>query len=103
MATPHSSRPTSSQRPSLIAYLLLGIIHFYRYAISPLLAPRCRFYPTCSQYALDAIRIHGGVKGGWLALKRIARCHPLSEGGEDPVPPKAECGCCKKSSKLDRL
>lgn len=103
MATPHSSRPTSSQRPSLIAYLLLGIVHFYRYTISPLLAPRCRFYPTCSQYALDAIRIHGGVKGGWLALKRIARCHPLSEGGEDPVPPKAECGCCKKSSKLDRL
>lgn len=92
MATPHSPRQTSEQhlKPSLIAYLLLGIVHFYRYAISPLLGPRCRFYPTCSQYALDAIRIHGGIKGGWLTIKRISRCHPLSEGGDDPVPPR--CG-----------
>lgn len=98
MATPHSSRQTSEPdaKPSLIAYLLLGVVHFYRYAISPLLGPRCRFYPTCSQYALDAIRIHGGVKGGWLTFKRICRCHPLSEGGEDPVPPK-RCQCHKRS------
>ena len=102
MATPHSPPPESNARPSVIAYLLLGLVQFYRYAISPMLAPRCRFYPTCSQYALDAIRIHGGIKGGWLALKRILRCHPLSEGGEDPVPPKS-CGCCKDSQKSDRL
>ncbi|MDO4697555.1 MAG: membrane protein insertion efficiency factor YidD [Pasteurellaceae bacterium] len=92
MATSHSSSEKHA-KPSLIAYLLLGAVHFYRYAISPLLGPRCRFYPTCSQYALDAIRIHGGIKGGWLTIKRICRCHPLSEGGDDPVPPK--CGCKK--------
>lgn len=93
MATPHSPRKKYA-KPSLIAYLLLGVVHFYRYAISPLIGPRCRFYPTCSQYALDAIRIHGGVKGGWLTFKRICRCHPLSEGGDDPVPPK-KCECNK--------
>ncbi|MBV6524308.1 membrane protein insertion efficiency factor YidD [Ursidibacter maritimus] len=95
MATPHSSRPTNQTKPSVIAYLLLGLVHFYRYVISPLLGPRCRFYPTCSQYALDAIRIHGAIKGSWLTAKRLSRCHPLSEGGDDPVPPK--CHCDKKS------
>ena len=95
MATPHSSRPTNQTKPSLIAYLLLGLVHFYRYVISPLLGPRCRFYPTCSQYALDAIRIHGAIKGSWLTAKRLSRCHPLSEGGDDPVPQK--CHCDKKS------
>lgn len=102
MATPHSPRPTSQQndKPSLIAYILLGFVHFYRYAISPMLAPRCRFYPTCSQYALEAIRLHGAFYGGWLALKRVARCNPLSEGGMDNVPAKCHC---KKSAKSDRL
>lgn len=96
MATPHSSREESAEnsRPSLVAYLLLGAIYFYRYAISPFIGSRCRFYPTCSTYGLEAIKIHGAFKGGWLTLKRIARCHPLSEGGEDPVPPKtASCRC----------
>ncbi|QLB20626.1 membrane protein insertion efficiency factor YidD [Vespertiliibacter pulmonis] len=94
METPHSSRPTSTNRaikPSLVAYFLMGAVHFYRYAISPMLAPRCRFYPTCSQYALEAIQLHGAFKGGWLSIKRIMRCNPLSEGGEDPVPPKCHC------------
>ena len=91
MVTPHSSRPTNQTKPSLIAYLLLGLVHFYRYVISPLLGPRCRFYPTCSQYALDAIRIHGAIKGSWLTAKRLSRCHPLNEGGDDPVPPKYHC------------
>lgn len=54
-----------------------------------MIGPRCRFYPTCSTYAVEAIKVHGGLKGGWLAIKRIVRCHPWSEGGEDPVPP-----CC---------
>lgn len=104
MATPHSPRQTSPKarlaKPSLLALALLGIVHFYRYAISPLLAPRCRFYPTCSHYALEAIRLHGALKGGWLAFKRIIRCNPLSEGGDDPVPPNCNC---QHSTKSDRL
>ncbi|WP_422111002.1 membrane protein insertion efficiency factor YidD [Glaesserella parasuis] len=71
---------------------MLALVHFYRYVISPLIGPRCRFYPTCSTYALEAVKIHGAIKGGWLALKRILRCNPLNEGGEDPVPPKCNCG-----------
>ena len=77
--------------PSIGARLLLLPIYFYRYCISPLIGSRCRFYPTCSTYAVEAIKRHGAVKGGWLATKRIARCHPWNEGGEDPVP-----GCCSK-------
>lgn len=81
-------------RLSLLAKILLLPIYFYRYAISPLIGPRCRFYPTCSTYAVEAIKIHGAIKGGYLAFKRILRCNPLSEGGEDPVPP-----CCKGNCK----
>lgn len=96
MATPHSPRSESTtgttSKLSLLAYVMLALVHFYRYVISPLIGPRCRFYPTCSTYALEAIKIHGAIKGGWLALKRILRCNPLSEGGEDPVPPKCNCG-----------
>lgn len=77
-----------------MARAMLLLIHFYRYVISPLIGPRCRFYPTCSTYALQAIRLHGALKGGYLALKRILRCHPFSQGGDDPVPPK--CGCGQK-------
>lgn len=96
MATPHSSRSESTagttSKLSPLAYVMLALVHFYRYVISPLIGPRCRFYPTCSTYALEAIKIHGAVKGGWLALKRILRCHPFSQGGDDPVPPKCDCG-----------
>ncbi|GAB4471027.1 MAG: membrane protein insertion efficiency factor YidD [Elainellaceae cyanobacterium] len=70
--------------------LLLGLIHAYRILISPLFPPSCRFHPTCSQYGLEAIARHGALKGGWLTAKRIARCHPWSEGGYDPVPEKDE-------------
>ncbi|MBF2085792.1 membrane protein insertion efficiency factor YidD [Thermoleptolyngbya sp. C42_A2020_037] len=66
--------------------LLLGLIHSYRILISPLFPPSCRFHPTCSQYGLEAIARYGSIKGGWLTAKRIARCHPWSEGGYDPVP-----------------
>ncbi|KGE17997.1 membrane protein insertion efficiency factor YidD [Paenibacillus wynnii] len=69
-------------------------IRMYRKYISPLKPATCRFYPTCSAYALEAVEIHGPVKGSWLAAKRIARCHPFNPGGLDPVPPLEE-----KSSK----
>jgi hypothetical protein len=61
-------------------------IRLYQRLISPLLPHRCRFYPTCSQYAVEAISKHGALRGGWLALRRILRCHPLHPGGFDPVP-----------------
>ena len=70
----------------MLAKLMLGLIQFYRYAISPLIPPRCRYTPTCSQYAMEAIQKYGAVKGGWLAAKRIARCHPWGGHGHDPVP-----------------
>ena len=68
------------------ARLMLLLIRFYQYAISPMLPPRCRYTPTCSQYAVESVSKHGALKGGWLALKRIARCHPFGSSGHDPVP-----------------
>ncbi|MBO5021112.1 MAG: membrane protein insertion efficiency factor YidD [Clostridia bacterium] len=68
--------------------ILIKLIQFYRKHISPAKIPCCRFTPTCSQYAIDAIKIHGSFKGSLLALWRILRCHPLCKGGYDPVPPK---------------
>ena len=66
--------------------LLVMLIRVYRYAISPLLGSNCRFHPSCSAYALESIQLHGAVRGSWLALRRLARCHPWHEGGIDPVP-----------------
>lgn len=96
----NASEPITKQSSlSLLARILLLPIYFYRYAISPLIGPRCRFYPTCSTYAVEAIKIHGAIRGGYLAVKRILRCNPMNEGGEDPVPP---CRCCNKQ-KNNRL
>lgn len=67
--------------------LLVALVRAYRRVISPLLGPRCRFAPTCSAYALEALTTHGARRGGWLAVRRIARCHPFNAGGHDPVPP----------------
>ena len=66
--------------------LLLLLLRSYRRWVSPLLAPRCRFAPSCSAYAVEAIARHGAARGSWLALRRLARCHPFSSGGYDPVP-----------------
>ncbi len=65
---------------------LLGAIRFYRRHISPMFPPCCRFTPTCSAYALEAVEKYGALKGGFLALKRILKCHPFHPGGYDPVP-----------------
>ncbi|WP_434357714.1 membrane protein insertion efficiency factor YidD [Parasalinivibrio latis] len=73
---------------SPLAKLVIALVRFYQLVISPLIGPRCRFNPTCSQYAIEAVRAHGVVKGSWLATKRLLKCHPLNEGGYDPVPPK---------------
>ena len=67
--------------------LLLGLVRFYQYLISPLLGPRCRFHPSCSQYAVEALERYGALRGSWLALRRLLRCHPWHPGGYDPVPP----------------
>lgn len=70
----------------ILSYILLAPIYFYRAAISPLLPPSCRYTPTCSQYAIEAIRKYGPFKGFYLGLKRILRCHPWGGSGYDPVP-----------------
>ncbi len=66
--------------------LVLLLIRGYRYFVSPLFPPRCRFYPTCSQYTLEAVERYGVVRGLWLGLKRILKCHPFHPGGYDPLP-----------------
>ena len=68
--------------------LLLGAIRAYRYLLRPMLGANCRFYPSCSDYASEAITRHGAARGTWLALRRIGRCHPWHPGGYDPVPPR---------------
>ena len=65
--------------------ILASLVRGYQFAISPLLPPSCRFTPSCSQYALEAIIRHGAMKGGWLAARRLVRCHPFHPGGFDPV------------------
>ncbi|GGX78966.1 hypothetical protein GCM10007160_02790 [Litchfieldella qijiaojingensis] len=88
----------------LLSWPLIALIKVYQYTISPLLGPRCRFWPSCSQYALEAIRIHGPLMGGWLALKRILKCHPLHPGGIDMVPPAdgKKCTCDHPHPERDR-
>lgn len=66
--------------------ILIALVKFYRKKISPLRKPCCRFVPTCSEYALEAIEKYGALKGAWLALRRFLKCHPLHKGGYDPVP-----------------
>ena len=70
----------------LLSYLMLGLIRFYQVVISPFTPASCRYVPTCSHYAVEAIQKHGPFRGGWLALKRISSCHPWGGSGYDPVP-----------------
>lgn len=71
---------------ALLAKPLIWLVRGYQLFISPFMPPSCRFHPTCSHYAIEALQKHGAVKGLWLALRRIARCHPWHPGGHDPVP-----------------
>ncbi|MEY2982827.1 MAG: membrane protein insertion efficiency factor YidD [Planctomycetota bacterium] len=69
-------------------YPLLALVWLYRRVLSPLKPPSCRFRPTCSAYAMEALQLHGAIRGTWLTARRIARCHPFTETGFDPVPPR---------------
>ena len=68
-------------------YVLIWLLKGYRFAISPLYGQVCRYHPTCSAYALEAVQTHGALRGTWLSMRRVARCHPWAAGGLDPVPP----------------
>jgi len=80
--------------------LLVWLLRGYQLLVSPMLGQNCRFYPSCSSYAIEAVEVHGAARGGWLAMRRVCRCHPWHPGGVDPVPRSAEqhssptaCGC----------
>jgi uncharacterized protein len=70
----------------VIRWVLILLVKCYRWFVSPLLPPACRFYPSCSAYAVEALQRHGALRGSWLAIRRLGRCHPFHPGGIDPVP-----------------
>jgi uncharacterized protein len=81
-----SSRAAQSGRNAMQT-VLIALLRFYKLAVSPFLGSRCRFYPSCSDYAREAIQYHGAARGTYLAARRLCRCHPFCAGGFDPVPP----------------
>ena len=87
--TQRSPQGSDEIRPGPVAWVLQLPVRVYRKVISPALPPTCRFYPSCSAYALEALRAHGAARGSWLTLRRLARCGPWHPGGLDPVPPRA--------------
>ena len=82
----HPIPPSHKAHRNPLSALLLAMIRGYRRWLSPMLGTNCRYHPTCSRYTYEAIEIHGAVKGSWLGVRRIGRCHPFHEGGFDPVP-----------------
>lgn len=80
-----ATRRGAATGPSLMKTLAIGLLRGYQFAISPWLPPACRYSPTCSEYAIQAVRKYGAGRGGWMALRRLARCHPFHRGGFDPV------------------
>lgn len=85
----------------LLSGLMVGLVKLYRVTLSPLLGPRCRFWPSCSHYTEEAVLTHGPFKGGWMAIRRILRCHPGSTGGIDPVPGGPSETLCREDPELD--
>jgi len=83
----------------VISRLLIALLRFYKRFISPLLGPRCRFVPSCSEYAMEAISLHGPLRGSWLAARRLGRCHPFHPGGFDPVPESTNAPSCRCTGK----
>lgn len=79
-------------RPSPVARALVLLIRGYQRGVSPMLPPACRFTPSCSSYAVEAIQLPGAGRGAWLALRRLLRCHPWGGSGYDPVPPRTDAG-----------
>ncbi len=91
------AREDTPTRPGPLAWVLLLPVHAYRWVLAPLLPPSCRFYPSCSEYAVEALTVHGAFRGSWLTLRRLVKCAPWHPGGLDPVPPRRS-----RSSTVDR-
>jgi uncharacterized protein len=84
-----------------LAGLMIGLVKVYQVTLSPLLGPRCRYWPSCSSYTVEAIQVHGPLRGALMAARRIARCHPGCEGGIDPVPGGPSEALCREDPELD--
>jgi uncharacterized protein len=81
------------ERMQIVRQSVLALLRGYKWAISPLLPPSCRYVPTCSEYAMEAVERYGALRGGYMAAARLLRCHPFAKGGYDPVVPVAHAGC----------
>ena len=97
-----SQQGRESRELSAVAWLLVQLLRGYQRFVSPLLGPRCRFYPSCSAYALEAVRLHGALRGSWLAVRRLSRCHPFHRGGLDPVPGSEQQLSSEQQASSDR-
>ncbi|WP_346799245.1 membrane protein insertion efficiency factor YidD [Halomonas sp. Bachu 37] len=86
----------------LVSWMMIGVVKVYQYTISPLLGPRCRFWPSCSHYTVEAIQVHGPFNGGWMAFRRIIKCHPGSQGGMDPVPGGRSETLCQQDQRQEK-
>jgi putative membrane protein insertion efficiency factor len=98
----HAGADVGTPQLSWTARVIIAPIRFYQLNISPMRLPTCRYAPTCSEYAVEALRLHGGVRGGWLAIRRLLRCHPWHRGGHDPVPETVGRRTARQSSNTPR-